>query len=117
MIAMADGALTHEQALFMLNDHVGEDVFVSLRMSTPDGGIAIFPPLQGRLDKRVLGESEGDVTPEAITQAKAIIAPMYVVGERHLGLPPLPGAVRRYEMGLEWVLAEGLTLRINWGGD
>jgi hypothetical protein len=32
-----------------------------------------------------------------------------------LHLPPLPGIIRRYEMGLEWVLAEGLTLRINWG--
>jgi len=113
---MAD-ALTHEQALFMLNDHLGEEVSVWLSMTGPGGPWAIMTPMIGVLGKTGLGASAGDVDPEAITRVKQSLDPMYTVGGAPFNLPPLPGIVRRYEMGLEWMLAEGLTLRINLGGD
>jgi hypothetical protein len=86
-------------------------------MDGPGGPFVIVQPMIGVLGKMALGLSEGDVGPEMIVRAQQSIGPMYTVGGRVLILPPLPGIVRRYEMGLEWVLAEGLTLRINWGGD
>jgi hypothetical protein len=114
---MAEDALTHERALMMLNDHLEQEVSVWLSMDSPGGPFKIVPPMIGVLGKTALGESDGDLDPETITRAKQTVDPMYTVGGRSLILPPLPGVVRPYEMGLEWVLAEGLTLRINWGGD
>ena len=113
---MAEDALTYEQALMMFNDHLGEDVSVWVSMDSPGGPFVIVHPMIGVLGKTALGESDGEVDPEAVTRIKQSVDPMYTVGGHSLMLPPLPGSVRPYEMGLEWVLAEGLTLRINWGG-
>jgi hypothetical protein len=109
--------LTHEQALFMLNDHIGAEVSVWLSVEGDGGPWVIVKPMLGVLGKMGLGASEGDVDPDHVTIMKKTVDPTYTVGGWPVHLPPLPGIVRRYEMGLEWVLADGLTLRINWGGD
>jgi hypothetical protein len=114
---MADGTLTHDDALMMLADHVGKEVSVWLTMEDAERFWTVLPPMMGVLGKRTLGVSDGNVEHETIERVKRTIDPMYTVGDQSLALPSLPGIVRRYEMGLEWVLAEGLTLRINWGGD
>jgi hypothetical protein len=62
----------------------------------------------GVLGKLALGQSEGDgITAVAATMLKRTLDPFYTVGGKTLALPLLPGIVRTYEMGLEWVLAEG----------
>jgi hypothetical protein len=111
--------LTHDEALLMLNDHVGEEISVWLTMQGEGGPWNVLPPFTGELGKLVLGSSGGVEAPThaAVARAQSTIGPMYAVGGQPLTLPPLPGVIRRYEMGLEWKLAEGLTLRINWGGD
>jgi hypothetical protein len=97
---MAEDTLTHEQALTMLNDHLDEEVFVGLTMSSPSGDFSVMR-MAGALGKLMVGE-----TPSRDA---------YTVGGEAFMLPPLPGTVSGSEMGLEWRLAEGLTLRINWG--
>jgi hypothetical protein len=70
--------------------------------------------LDAMLGKR-LGMSDGKVDPEAVTRAKRPPDRMYIVGEQLPAWLPLPGIVRCYERGLEWVLpAESLTVRVNW---
>jgi hypothetical protein len=113
---MAEDTLTHEQALMMLNDRIGKEVSVWLSMEGTGGPWVIVQPMLGVLGKTTLGTSDGGVAHEGVERAKQSIDPQYTVGGKVLQLPPLPGIVRPYEMGLEWVLAEGLTLRINWGG-
>jgi hypothetical protein len=113
-----DDTLTHEQALMLLADHMGENVSVWLTMTEVGGRFwSVLPPLTGTLGKTTLGMSEGEIDPDTVTQAKQSLDPMYTVGEQTLMLPRLPGTVQRYEMGLQWLLANGLTLRINWGGE
>ncbi len=41
----------------------------------------------------------------------------YTVGGKVLNLPPFPGTVSRYEKGIQWLFANGLTLRINLPDD
>jgi hypothetical protein len=110
--------LTRDEALLLLNEHIAETVSVVLEMDNGGNALAVLPPFAGLLGKRELGESGGEgITAGDITLADASVDPTYTVGGQHLALPPLPGIIRRYEVGLEWVLAEGLTLRIDWGRD
>jgi hypothetical protein len=114
---MTEASLTYDEALFMLNDHLGKEVSVCFSMTGQGGPWPILPPLIAELGKRSLGRrGRRDVPPAAVTRIKESVDPLYTVGGQPLSLPPLPGEIRPYEFGLEWVLAEGLTLRINWGG-
>ncbi|HTA34745.1 MAG TPA: hypothetical protein VK721_15090 [Solirubrobacteraceae bacterium] len=111
-------SLTRDEALLLLNNHIGGTVSVLLEMDNGGNSLAVLPPVSGPLGKRALADSGDDgIDADDITLAKASIDPMYTVGGQRLGLPPLPGIIRRYEVGLEWVLAEGLALRIDWGRD
>ena len=106
--------LTHDQALIRLNGHVGETVSVWLTMERPMGdGSGRFGIM------RMVGElghlpSVGDIGPAA-TALKDALSITYTIDGKALLLPPLPGVIKAYDLGLEWVLAEGLTLRIVWG--
>jgi hypothetical protein len=105
--------VTHDQALMRLNGHVGESVSVWLTMERPMGvGSGRFGIM------RMVGElghmpSVG-VGPAA-TAFKEALSITYTIDGKALLLPPLPGVIKAYDLGLEWVLAEGLTLRIIWG--
>lgn len=107
---MAEDTLTHDQALMMPNDHLDEDVFVGLTMSTADGDFSVMR-MVGTLGKMVVEET---TSRDATLDAKNAVDPMYTVGGEACMLPPLPGSVLPTDLGLEWRLAEGLTLRINW---
>jgi hypothetical protein len=110
-----DGGLAHDAALLMLMEHLGEPVYASLSMATDAiaGGPFSVMRMQGRLGHA----STSDVGPgDAVATFRDIASVTFTIDDEAIMLPPLPGIVRQYEMGLEWVLAEGLTLRINWGG-
>jgi hypothetical protein len=119
---MDNGTLTHEQALPMLNEHLGEEVGVWLSMRGPsDEALGPFSVTRriGTLGHGPLGPSGND--PTALT-FRDTFAFMYTIDGEALMLPPLPGTVSETALGLEWRLADGLTLRINWpqrseGGD
>ncbi len=112
---MSDDTLTHEQALMMLNGHVGETVSVWLTMERPVGdgfersGIMRMAGELGHIPAVGASGSAATVLEDALSVT-------YTIDGKALVLPPLPGTIRAHEFGLEWVLAEGLTLRINWRG-
>ena len=107
-------SLTHNQALMRLNAHVGETVSVWLTMERPMGdGSGRFGIM------RMAGElghiPEVGVSGSAATVLEDALSVTYTIDGKALVLPPLPGVIKAYALGLEWVLAEGLTLRIIWG--
>ena len=112
---MSDVKVTHEQALMMLNGHVDETVSVWLTMERPVGdGFERFGIM------RMAGElghvPAVRVSGSAATVLEDALSVTYTIDGKPLALPPLPGTIRAQDLGLEWVLAEGLTLRINWRG-
>jgi hypothetical protein len=92
-------SLTYEQALGVLDGHLGERVEVDLSMIGPgERSVDSVVRFEGELDR---------IGPGA-----------YRVGEQALVIPEqLPGIVRERQeegRGLHWLLANGLLLRINW---
>lgn len=118
---MAEDAITHEQAMALLREQLGKQVFVNLSALDPNGSPVSVMRLAGKLDRRrMVGGDEPPSDPgerAEVTVFSAAIGEGFTVDGQPLGLPPLLGIVRPYELGLEWVLAEGVTLRINWGGE
>ncbi len=109
---------THDDALVDLTGHIGKDVSVWLTMTDAEGRFwTVLPPLTGVLGKQTLGTVEPGVSHEAVVRAKGTLDYMYMVDGTVLNLPPFPGTVSRYEQGIQWLFANGLTLRINLAGD
>lgn len=114
--AMSDGNLTREQALLMLNDHIGEQVYCGLRVSIdatddmPAGSHGVIE-LHGLLAHTVGPQTEGPL-PDDTT--REIFGYLYKVDEQPVSLPPLPGTISYNGNGLDFALADGLTLRIAW---
>jgi hypothetical protein len=81
------------------------------------------------LGRSHLGEREHSVFREALRQAvvmrechdqlvsRGAMTPQRTVNEKVLNLPPFPGKVSRYEHGIQWLFASGLTLRVTWMRD
>ena len=106
--------LTHDQALMRLNGHVGETISVWLTMERPLGdGLERFGIMRMAGE---LGHVPGvGASGSAATVLEDALSITYTIDGKVLLLPLLPGVIKAYELGLEWVLAEGLTLRIIWG--
>jgi hypothetical protein len=73
----------------------------------------VLPPLIGvsRQANARHGRARGQ--PRGGRQLKSTLDYAYTVGGKVLNLPPFPGTVSRYEQGVQWLFANGLTLRIN----
>jgi hypothetical protein len=98
-------SLTYEQALGVVDGHLGERVEVDLSMVGPgERSVGSVVRFEGDLDRA------GSPQPGA-----------YLVGNQLVHLPPqLPGMVRERQeegRGLHWLLANGLLLRISWMGE
>ncbi len=50
---------------------------------------------------------------EAVVSVKGTLDYAYTVDGKVLNLPPFPGTVSRHEQGIQWLFANGLTLRLN----
>jgi hypothetical protein len=115
---MAEDAITHKQAMTLLREQLGKQVFVNLTALDTNGSPVSVMRLQGTLARRrMVGGDEPPADPGARAAVAAFSAALgegFTVDGSGLMLPPLPRIVRECQMGLEWVLAEGLTLRINW---
>jgi hypothetical protein len=109
---------THDDALVDLTDHVGKEASVWLTMTDAAGRFwTVLPPLIGVLGKQTLTTVEPGVSHKAVLSIKGTLDYMYTVGGKVLNLPPFLGTVSRYEKGIQWLSANGLTLRINLSGD
>jgi hypothetical protein len=108
----------HDDALVDLTGHIGKEVSVWLTMTDAEGRFwTVLPPLIGVLGKQTLGTVEPEVSHEAVVSVKGTLDYAYTVGGKVLNLPPFPGTVSRYEQGIQWLFANGLTLRINLPDD
>jgi hypothetical protein len=106
---------THDDALLDLTGHIGQEVSVWLTMTDAEGRFwTVLPPLIGVLDKQALGTVEPGVSHEAVVGVKGTLDYAYTVDEKILNLPPFPGTVSRSEQGIQWLFANGLTLRVNF---
>jgi hypothetical protein len=109
---------THDDALIDLTGHIGKDVSVWLTMTDAEGRFwTVLPPLIGVLGKQTLGTVEPGVGHEAVVSVKGTLDYAYTVDGKILNLPPFPGTVSRYDQGIQWLFANGLTLRLNLSGD
>jgi len=108
----------HDDALVDLTGHIGKEVSVWLTMTDAEGRFwTVLPPLIGVLGKQTLGTVEPEVSHEAVVSVKGTLDYAYTVGGKVLNLPPFPGTVSRHEQGIQWLFANGLTLRINLPDD
>ncbi len=113
-----DDTLTREQALLMLNDHIGERVYFGLRVNLAAvddmiGGLHPVFEVYGELTHPVEGGEE--LAAAAIPPAtREIFGYLYKVGEQPVLLPPLPGTITYQGHGLDFALTAGLTLRVAW---
>jgi hypothetical protein len=106
---------THDDALLDLTGHIGQEVSVWLTMTDAEGRFwTVLPPLIGVLDKQALGTVEPGVSHEAVVGVKGTLDYAYTVDGEILNLPPFPGTVSRSEQGIQWLFANGLTLRVNF---
>jgi hypothetical protein len=106
---------THDDALLDLTGHIGQEVSVWLTMTDAEGRFwTVLPPLIGVLDKQALGTVEPGVSHEAVVGVKGTLDYAYTVDGEVLNLPPFPGTVSRSEQGIQWLFANGLTLRVNF---
>lgn len=109
---------THDDALVDLTGHIGKEASVWLTMTDVEGRFwTVLPPLIGILGKHTLGPVEPGVSHEAVVSVKGTLDYAYTVDGKVLNLPPFPGTVSRYEQGIQWLFANGLTLRIHLMGD
>jgi hypothetical protein len=111
LLDLDSDTLTRDQALALVNDHIGEPVYVGLRMVGSEGGSYKVFVFQGDLQHQPLS-GIGSTHPLAATLRENFA--VYMVGDHFLGLPPLPGTIRENENGLDFELTDGLILRVQW---
>ncbi len=113
---MSEEMLSREQALLMLNDHLGEEVYCGLRadLAATDERSAhscgIFE-VRGKLGHLV---SPHNASPQSGIDLETF-GWVYTVGEQMVSLPPMPGTVTYLKDGIDFALTDWLTLRIAWG--
>jgi hypothetical protein len=109
---------THDDALVDLTGEIGREVSVWLTMTDAEGRFwTVLPPLIGVLGKQALGTVEPGISHDAVVSVKGTLDYAYTVNGMVFNLPPFPGTVSRHEQGIQWLFANGLTLRINFSGE
>jgi hypothetical protein len=116
---MSDEILTRGQALMLLHDHLGEEVYVGLWTSGngTDGMsagaqcevISLRGVLAHTVDPGVVANS-----PSVPDTTRETFGYLYTVGDKLIVLAPLPGTIHESGHGLNFELTDGLRLRIAW---
>lgn len=110
---MSDETITRGQAMMMLHDHLGEDVYVGLWTGGDGAGQVEVLSMRGPLAHR---QSADDLAgaPGLPDETRETFGYLYTVGDQHIVLAPLPGSITEGGNGLNFELADGLRLRIAW---
>lgn len=117
---MSENTITPDEAFMLVNDHIGEEVEVSLNVNVP-ADVTGFP--HGSLSHGVLGFTgelrRVDPTGTAMSSATArdFGASLYAVGDQSIHLGLLPGSIRAGAGGLSFALADDVTLSLHWQRD
>jgi hypothetical protein len=114
---MSEHTITPDEAFMLVNDHIGDEVEVSLSVNVPLD-VTGFP--HGALSHGVLtltGELRRvDPTGTAMSSptARDFGASLYTVGDQSIHLGSLPGSIRAGAGLLSFALADDVTLSIHW---
>jgi hypothetical protein len=117
---MSEKTITPDEAFMLVNDHIGEEIEVSLSVNLPLD-VTGFP--HGSLSHGVLGFtgelSRVDPTGTEVSSptARDFGASLYTVGDQSIHLGFLPGSIRAGPGGLSFALADDVTLSIHWQRD
>ena len=117
---MSENTITPDEAFMLVNDHIGEEVEVSLNVNVP-ADVTGFP--RGALSHGVLGFTgelrRVDPTGTAMSSATArdFGASLYAVGDQSIHLGSLPGSIRTGAGLLSFALADDVTLSLHWQRD
>ena len=107
--------LTHDEALLLLNDHVGKDVQYSLSTSyddPPNSWVRVLT-LHGALTR--VAEPEEIDAAELPERSRALFLSTYRIGKQSIVLPPTLGSAKGLPRGIEFTPAENVRLQILWG--
>ncbi len=108
---MGDGRLvTHDEALKMIDEHLGDKCYVGLLVERHDREHAENPVPVFHL----IAELGNKLAPKPPRLDPG--AGLYDVGTDSFHLPPLAGTIRARDNGLDFELADTVTLRIAWRG-
>lgn len=102
-VAMTPRPLSPEEALLLLNDHLGEHVELQLASTAPEAGTVSHAGVLRKLTVKGAGQSE----------LCELLAGLYRVGDATLSIGGLERA-RAWEVGVGWELAEGVVLSAEW---
>jgi hypothetical protein len=110
--------ITRGQAMMMLHDHLGEDVYVGLWTGGDGTDVTLAGQVEVLSMRGTLGhrQSPDDLAgaPALPDRTRETFGYLYTVGDRHIVLAPLPGTITEGGNGLNFELTEGLRLRIAW---
>jgi hypothetical protein len=105
---VADETLTHEQALTLIDEHIGEEVYVGFLYAsdTETDGLQPVQHFQGKL------ENPMDPRPPRLDRGHGF----YGIGASSFGLSPMKGTVHLRDNGIDFRVADGAMIRIAWRG-
>ena len=106
---MPEETLTHEQALELIDQRTGEDVYVGFFYAQTTANPYGFVPVQ-----HVQGKLENDLDPRPPRLDPG--HGYYAIGSFSFGLPPLKGVIHRWGNAIEFRVAEEAVIWIAWRG-
>ncbi len=107
---MAEGTITHVEALDLIEEHIGEDVYVGFLVASADDS-GEFVPVDHRIGPLV-NLMEPD--PPRLEPDQGFYAIGRLSSSYHL--PPLTGTVHLRDNGIDFRIADTALIRVAWRG-
>lgn len=106
--SVSDETLTHEQALALIDERIGEEVYVGFLYASDSetDGLQPVQHFQGKLENPL------DPRPPRLDREHGF----YGIGVSSFGLPPLTGTVHLRDNGIDFRVADGAMIRVAWRG-
>lgn len=109
---MADGTITHAEALDLIEEHIGEEVYVGFLVASADDQVDDLQPVQ-----HVVGELANPLEPRPSRLEPEI--GFYDIGKgghHSFGLAPMAGTVQLRDNGIDFRPSETVLIRVAWRG-
>lgn len=106
--SVSDETLTHEQALALIDERIGEEVYVGFLYASDSetDGLQPVQHFQGKLENPL------NPRPPRLDREHGF----YGIGVSSFGLPPLTGTVHLRDNGIDFRVADGAMIRVAWRG-
>ncbi len=109
---MADGAITHVEALDLIEEHIGEQVYMGFLVAGVDDQADDMKPVQ-----HLVGELENPLEPRPPRLEPDF--GYYNIGKgsyRSFGFAPMSGTVQLRDNGIDFRPSETVLIRVAWRG-